>query len=38
MLLILCSLLRKVVILHSKDNKVVVETLFSLICEYIIEY
>lgn len=38
MLLILYFLLRKVVILHSKDNKVVVETLFSLICEYIIEY
>ena len=38
MLLILRFLLRKVVILHSKDNKVVVETLFSLICEYIIEY
>ena len=38
MLLILCFLLRKVVILHSKDYKVVVETLFSLIYEYIIEY
>lgn len=38
MLIILCFLLQKVVILHSKDNKVVVETLFSLICEYIIEY
>lgn len=38
MLLILCFLLRKVVILQSKDNKVVVETLFSLIYEYIIEY
>ena len=38
MLLILCFLLRKVVILHSKDNKVVVETLFSLIYEYLIEY
>lgn len=38
MLLILCFLLRKVVILRSKVNKVVVETLFSLICEYIIEY
>ncbi len=38
MLLILCFLLRKVVILYSKDNKVVVETLFSLIYEYIIEY
>ena len=38
MLLILCLLLRKVVILHSKDNKVVVKTLFSLTYEYIIEY
>ena len=38
MLLILCFLLQKVVILYSKDNKVVVETLFSLIYEYIIEY
>ncbi len=38
MLLILCFLLRKAVILHSKDNKVIVETLFSLTCEYIIEY
>ena len=38
MLLIFRFFLRKVVILHSKDNKVVVETLFSLIYEYIIEY
>ena len=38
MLLILCFFLRKVVILHSKDSKVIVETLFSLIYEYIIEY
>ena len=38
MLFILCFFLRKVVILHSKVNKVVVETLFSLIYEYIIEY
>ena len=38
MLLIFSFFLRKVVILHSKDNKVVVETLFSLIYEYIIEY
>ena len=38
MLLILCFLLRKVVILYSKDNKVVVKTLFSLTYEYIIEY
>lgn len=38
MLPIICFLLRKVVILRSKDNKVVVETLFSLIYEYIIEY
>ena len=38
MLPILCFLLQKVVILHSKDNKVIVETLFSLTCEYIIEY
>ena len=38
MLLILCFFLRKVVVLHLKVNKVVVETLFSLIYEYIIEY
>ena len=38
MLFILCFFLRKVVILHSKDDKVIVKTLFSLICEYIIEY
>ena len=38
MLLILCFFLRKVVILHLKVNKVVVEALFSLIYEYIIEY
>ncbi len=38
MLLILRFLLRKVIILHSKDDKVVVKTLFSLIYEYIIEY
>ena len=38
MLLILCFLLRKVVIMHLKVNKVVVETLFYLIYEYIIEY
>ena len=38
MLLIICFLLRKVVILHSKDNKVVVKTLFSLTYEYTIEY
>jgi hypothetical protein len=38
MLLILCFFFRKVVILHSKDNKVVVKTLFSLTYEYIIEY
>lgn len=38
MLLNLCFFLRKVVILHSKDNKVVVKALFSLTYEYIIEY
>lgn len=38
MLLIICFFLQKVVILHSKDSKVIVETLFSLIYEYIIEY
>ena len=38
MLLILCFFLRKVVILRSKDSKVRIETLFSLTCEYIIEY
>ena len=38
MLLIICFFFRKVVILHPKDNKVVVKTLFSLTYEYIIEY
>ena len=38
MLLVLCFFLRKVVILQSKDNKVVVKILFSLTYEYIIEY
>ena len=36
MLLIFRFFLRKVVVLHSEDNKVVVKTLFSLTCEYII--
>lgn len=36
MLLILYFFLQKVVILYSKDNKVIVEILFSLTCEYII--
>lgn len=36
MLFILCFFLQKVVILHPKDNKVIVETLFSMTCEYII--
>ena len=38
MLLIFSFFLRKVVILHSEDNKVVVKTLFSLTYEYVIEY